>query len=170
MKKVFGIVLGLTLLSTFALAPALAVVKPGAVLPALSLPDASGQSHHLAGLTRGKVALLVYWSISCQHCREEMPHLLDLAKKLAGNPFVLLLVNADGPAMAPAVRNYAQINSLPGPILMDIGPKDSQPFADAFDCIATPTILVLDKTGKLTHAQEVRANMKKLTAAIEAAF
>jgi len=170
MKTVSCLALSLTLLLTFSFAPALAVVKPGALLPALSLPDAAGQGHDLAGLTRGKVSLLVYWSISCQHCREEMPHLLDLAKKLAGNPFVLLLVNADGPAMAPAVQNYAQINRLPGPFLMDIGPKDSQPFADAFDCMATPTILVLDKTGKLIHAQEVKADMRKLTAAIESAF
>jgi len=147
-----------------------ALVKPGNPLPALTLPDAAGGPHDLKAMTEGKVALVVYWSVTCPHCQREMPHLLAMAKRLEGNPFVLLLINTDGQAMAKVVEGYAAEHRLPGPLLMDLGPQDSLPFADAFDILATPGVLVFDRGGKLAYAQELTVDMDKLQKAIETAF
>ncbi len=157
-------------LALLAAAPALALEKPGKPLPAMTLPDTAGQSHDLQALAKDKVAMVVYWSVTCPHCQQEMPTLLSLARRLEGNPFVLILINTDGQAMAKVVQAYALENHLPGPLLMDIGPKDSLPFADAFDIVATPGVLVFDRAGKLVQAQELAVDMDKLQKAIESAF
>lgn len=157
-------------LALLAAAPALSLEKPGKPLPALTLPDASGQSRDLPAMVKDKVALVVYWSVTCPHCQREMPHLLQLAKRLEGNPFVLILINTDGQTMAKVVEAYAQEHHLPRPLLMDVGPKDSLPFADAFDIVATPGVLVFDRTGKLVQAQELSVDMNKLQKAIDSAF
>lgn len=168
-KATLSCLLGcLLLLAASSLAQAL--VAPGLVMPAMSLPDTKGGQHDLAQMVKGKVALMVYWSVSCPHCREEMPHLMALAKRFAGNPFVLVLVNTDGLAMSPAVEAYAAEQRLPGPLLMDAGPKDTLPFAELFDIVATPGVLVLDRSGKLTLSQELRVDMDKVGKAIEAGF
>ena len=151
-------------------APALALVGPGQPLPDLTLPDADGRPHKLAELVQDKVALVVYWSLSCPHCRQEIPLILAQTKKLQGNPFVLLFVNTDGKAMAPAVKAYAQREGMPGPILMDLGPDDTLPLADAYDIIATPGVLVLDPTGKLVLAQELKPDLGQVMQAVRDSF
>ncbi len=150
--------------------PATALVGPGTPLPDLILPDAQGDNYRLADLVKGKAAVIVYWSVSCPHCRTEIPNLLSLAQSLEGNPLVMLFVNTDGKAMAPAVKAYAQREGIPQPWLMDLGPKDSQPLADTYDLVATPGVLVLDKTGKLVLAQELKPNLEKVKAALREAF
>lgn len=167
MLLIFALVLGLLVLAA---QPALALVKPGKPLPALTLPDAAGQNHDLTALTKDKVALVVYWSVTCPHCQREMPHILALAKRLEGNPFVLVLINTDGQAMAKVVQGYAAEHRLPPPHILDVGPGDSLPFADAFDIVATPGVLVFDRAGKLVQAQELTVDMDKLQKAIESSF
>lgn len=165
-----ALLLGLAVLVGLAAPPASALEKPGKPLPALTLPDVAGQPQDLRALAKDKVALVVYWSVTCPHCQQEMPHLLALSKRLEGNPFVLILINTDGQAMAKVVEAYAREQRLPGPLLMDIGPKDTLPFAEDFDIVATPGVLVFDRAGKLAHAQELMVDMDKLQKAIEAAF
>ncbi|MBU1276935.1 MAG: TlpA family protein disulfide reductase [Proteobacteria bacterium] len=150
--------------------PAAALVGPGAPLAQITLPDTQGAQHRLADLVKDKAAVIVYWSVSCPHCRTEIPHLLSLAQSLEGNPLVMLFVNTDGKAMTPAVKGYAQREGLPQPWLMDMGPKDSLPLADAYDVIGTPAVLVLDKTGKLLLAQELKPDLAKVKAALREAF
>lgn len=158
------------LLVLAAAAPAAALEKPGKDLPAVNLPDAEGVRHDLVGLTRDKVALLVYWSVSCPHCRREVPHILELARPFEGNPFVLLFINADPPAMAPAARAYAADNGMPGPLLMDLGPGDTAPYAEALDIIGTPAVAVVDARGRITLLQELKVDLDQVKKAIEAGF
>jgi len=163
------IILGFALILLSA-APAFALVGPGQPLAKITLPDTAGKEHRLADLVKDKVALIVYWSLTCTHCRVEMPKLLALGRSYQGNPFVLLTVNTDGKAMIPAVKTYAAQADLPRPWLMDLGPDDSLPLADAYDLIATPAVLVLDKDGKLVLAQELKPNMDEMKKAIRSAF
>lgn len=165
-----ALILALALAGAFCAAPAAALSKPGAMMPPLTLPDAQGQMVNLGELSQGKVTLLVYWSISCPHCREQLPQLQAMAKRFQGNPFLFLLVNTDGQAMAPAVRAYAAEHRLPGPLVLDVGPKDTLPLADFFDIVATPGVLVFDKTGKLVYSQELQIDMAQVGRAIESSF
>ncbi|MCF8034529.1 MAG: TlpA family protein disulfide reductase [Desulfarculaceae bacterium] len=158
------------LVSLLAAAPAAALVGPGQPLVEVTLPDTDGKDHRLADLVKDKVALIVYWSVTCPHCRIDMPKLLSLGRSFQGNPFVLLTVNTDGKAMTPAVKAYAAQSGLPQPWLMDLGPKDSLPLADAYDLIATPAVLVLDKHGKLLLAQELKPDLAQIKKAIRSGF
>ena len=168
MKKALFCILALALL--LAAPAAQALVKPGKALPTLSLPDVKGRSFSLAKLVKGKVALITYWSVSCAHCREEIPHIMQLVRALEGNQFVALFINTDGRAMTPAVEAYANQEGLPQPWLMDLGPKDSLPFADAYDIMATPGVLVLDRKGKLVLIQELKPDLKQVKKAVENSF
>jgi thiol-disulfide isomerase/thioredoxin len=168
MRYVLSTLLALALILAAAAAPALA--PEGTRLPELALPDLGGQEHQLAELAEDKVAVFVYWSLTCPVCRQEMPHLATLAKRLEGNPFVMVTVNADGPAMRQAAARYVERFELPRPALLDHGPDDSMPFGQRLDVIATPTILVFDRSGKLVHSQELTADLEALRQAIGGAF
>lgn len=167
--KRFG-ALGLAICLILAASGAWALEKPGIMLPDVTLSSPSGQKYRLKDLAQGKVTVVIYWSVSCPICKEQMPAFMDLNRKLTGNPFVMLMVNGDGEAMAPAAQGYAADYQMPGPVLIDAGPDGQAPLAEALDIVATPTVLVFDRTGKLTFAQELRVDIPKLNQAARSAF
>lgn len=168
-KKLTALAALLIILALAAL-PAPAMVKPGVQAADITLPDDQGVDHRLYDLIKGKVAVLVYWSLSCPHCQREMPRLTRLAKRFTGNPFIMLTVNADGVEMSQAIAVYAKQQRVPGPYLIDSGPNDTVPFADGFDLFTTPSIIVLDRQGKVILAVEMEVDPKALAAAVESAF
>ena len=107
--------------------PARAVgeLKPwsGGETPALELTDVTGTRHRLQDY-RGKVVLLNFWATWCAPCREEMPSIGMLKKKLAGRPFVVLAVNVDEPESR--VNNYLAQLPLDFPTLLDPGGRTSK--------------------------------------------
>jgi len=93
-------------------------LKPwsGGATPALSLRDTAGQTQDLAAY-RGKVVLVNFWATWCEPCREEMPSMQVLRRRLAGKPFEVLTVNLmESEEKIAAFRESARIEL---PVLMD---------------------------------------------------
>lgn len=149
---------------------ALAMTGTGGALPAVTLPDTDGGSHDLKAQLDGNVGLIIYWSVSCPYCRKYTPGLLELARRYDGNPFKLVLINCDGPAMAPAAKAYAQKHGMPGPVILDSGPDDAEPLAEALDLNATPTVIVVNSQGKITAMQELEIDVPAVDKAIQEGF
>ncbi|PYN25838.1 MAG: TlpA family protein disulfide reductase [Candidatus Rokuibacteriota bacterium] len=84
--------------------------------PHLALDDLGGRAHTLADY-RGSVVLLNFWATWCEPCRAEMVSMRALQQRLAGRPFVILLVNY-GEART-RVSEFAKRESLELPILLD---------------------------------------------------
>ena len=93
-------------------------LKPwsGGATPPLALKDPAGKIHDLAAY-RGKVVLVNFWATWCEPCREEMPSMQVLRRRLAGKPFEVLTVNLmESEEKIAAFRESARIEL---PVLMD---------------------------------------------------
>jgi thiol-disulfide isomerase/thioredoxin len=86
--------------------------------PPLALKDVSGRTINLEDL-RGKVVLVNFWATWCEPCREEMPSMLALQRRFAGQPLEVLAVNYG--ESASRVKEFLARERLPLTTLLDPG-------------------------------------------------
>lgn len=97
--------------------------------------------------SRGKVVVLNFWTTWCVYCNQMEAMLADVRGKFSGrDDVVFLAVNADEDAAAVA------------PFLQDQKPGGTLLFADgvnqALQVKSIPTVLVLDKSGKIAYREQ----------------
>jgi peroxiredoxin len=129
---------------TAALARAL---KPGDRAPELSGASLDGQNISLAAL-RGKVVLIDFWASWCAPCKEEMPFLEGLYKRLRSQGLVVVGVSVD--AERENAMGFIGKMKVSFPIVHD----GKHAIADRFKPPRMPTSYILDKEGKIRHVHE----------------
>lgn len=104
--------------------------------------DLSGQAVRLSA-QRGKVVFLNLWTTWCPPCREEMPAMEDLAKRLAGADFVMLAVSEDDQGAA-VVKPFVEKLKLTFPVLVD----PSGDVGRKFGLFGYPETFIIDREGR----------------------
>jgi thiol-disulfide isomerase/thioredoxin len=109
--------------------------------PDFSVPTLGGQRISLQDY-RGKVVLLDFWGTWCGPCREFTPTLVEVNKRLAGQPFVTIGV-ACAEKSESAWRAYIDQNKMTWPQYLDTSRK----VMTAFDVHEFPTYILIDHEG-----------------------
>ena len=109
-----------------------------------SLRHVDGSGPMKLAESHGKVVVLNFWTTWCAYCNQMETMLADVRTKFSGrDDVVFLAINAD------------EDESLVAPFLQDQKPGGTLVFADgvnqAFHVESIPTILVLDKSGKIAY-------------------
>ena len=109
-----------------------------------SLRHVDGSGPMKLAESHGKVIVLNFWTTWCAYCNQMETMLADVRTKFSGREDVVFLaINAD------------EDESAVGPFLQDQKPGGTLLFADgvkqAFHIESIPTILVLDKAGKIAY-------------------
>ena len=99
------------------------------------------------GDTRGKVVILNFWTTWCSYCQTLESSLTDVRKKFDGHDDVIsVTVNTDGD------------ESLVKPFLDEVKLDGTLVFADgldqAFHVTSIPTLIVLDRSGKVAYRSQ----------------
>jgi peroxiredoxin len=105
-----------------------------------SLMDITGQQLTLSQF-KGKIVFLNFWTTWCPECRNEMPSMEKLHRKLDGKDFAMIAVNLQEPALR--VKDFLKQYQLTFSILLDTKGK----IAQQFGIRAVPTTFILDKDG-----------------------
>ena len=109
----------------------------------------------------GKVVLLDFWATWCGPCNAELPHLKQLAKQFAGEPFVIISISRDEDETA--WRAFVSKHEMTWPQYRD---RDNQ-LSQAFQVNALPDYFTIDADGVLTSqlmgaGQDVEGRLRKL--------
>lgn len=131
------------LVATFVLSPlhAATLDKPA---PDFTLKSLSGKNMKLSEYA-GDVVMLNFWASWCGPCRKEMPLLNDLQKKYESLGFVILGVNVE--QELKLAKSFLADTPVDFPILFDSSNKVSK----AYDVIAMPTTIMIDRSGKVRY-------------------
>jgi peroxiredoxin len=121
---------------------ALGVIRTSGITPPdFTLPTLDGGSITLSDL-KGKVVLINFWTTWCPPCRDEMPSMERLYRRLKYEEFTLLAV--DIMESPETVKKFARKYDLSFPILLDKTGEVSGKYA----ANAIPTTYIIDKKGK----------------------
>ena len=95
-----------------------------------------------------KVVLLNFWATWCPPCREEIPVLIDLAKKYKDDLLIIGVSMDDGPP--DQVREFAKQNGVNYPIVM----RSPELVAEYGGVPALPTSFFVNKEGRVVQKHE----------------
>ena len=171
----WAVVLGAT-----ALVVGLAIVKgrsgvgglEGKAAPAVTLSLLDGNKQLRLADERGKVVLLDFWATWCGPCRTSMPAVQKIWREYEQRGVNLIAVNTDLPGVNrdPSVREFLLQNGLTLTVAID---DDRQQAQSAFGVASLPTLVVLDKEGKVafSHVGTLSAGVEReLRTAIDQAL
>ena len=125
------------------------LIKSGQA-PDFTLPGTDGKTYSLKDF-RGKTLIIDFWATWCPDCREEMPQLLDLQKKLKGRKDIVMVgVSFDtDPAKLDAYVKEQGIGWLQ---LSDFKSKKESAISEAYHIQWIPTKYVIGPDGKVLLA------------------
>jgi len=99
------------------------------------------------GALRGKVVLVDFWGTFCPPCVREMPVLVRLAREYEERGLAFVAPSLDDPRNAPVLVGVFIDGKVPG--LAPYAAFADEAAANAFGVHALPTLVVIDRAGKV---------------------
>lgn len=137
MKKIFGILLIITLVALSKDAPQI-----GQPAPQFQGTTFDGKTIKLTDF-KDKVVLLDFWASWCVPCREEMPFLIDLYSRYHKSPFEIIAINID--TKLDNARKFMDQQSEN--IRFTVVKDSEQQIPPIYQIKGMPTSILIDKKG-----------------------
>lgn len=140
----------------------------GSMAPGFSAADAKGSQVSFSDLRGESPAVVFFWSLFCQPCREEFPLLADLARRGAPRGLKSFSVNLDAAKLLPAAIKFSRkrgdglvalFDSLPG--------GESAGAAGAFGVHYTPSIFLIAADGTIRFSASGEISRARLEEEME---
>jgi thiol-disulfide isomerase/thioredoxin len=141
----------------------------GLQAPDFTVKDLDGKSFVFSDERTKRAHLLVFWSIFCEPCREEMPVIQRIADEyLAAGTLAVLAVNMDGEPFIDGIKGFMKQNKYTIRVILDELDAKGEQFAiaDPFQVAGTPVIYLVDKAGKIAGSHLGRIGEADLRALI----
>lgn len=136
----------------------------GQPAPDFSLPvfhgGDAGSRIQLSAL-KGQIVVLDFWASWCKPCIAQSSILSAMAPRLGDDVMVVGVNTSDNPDRA---RQFAESNALPYPVVLDDGEA-----ANAYGATNLPTLIVIDRAGRVSSTSAGVMNEGELDSAIEEA-
>jgi len=111
--------------------------------PELALVDADGNKKSLAD-ERGRVVVLHFWGMTCEHCLAGMPELQQVADQWEPKGLTVINVSADAENVISAQERLSRVSPSTRTWIDEVGLANSR-----YEVQALPTIWLVDRSGRL---------------------
>jgi len=142
-----------------------ALLPVGSPAPAFAAIDTEGKAFTLAEALKEKPVLLVFWSIFCGTCREELPILEQEQSKYA-DKVQIVTVNLDEAPRARTVKDFARKQGFTMRMLLNKIDGREFNIDTAFKIKATPALYLVKKDGTIAYGHYGAINPEELAEVI----
>jgi peroxiredoxin len=124
--------------------------EPGMIAPDFTVLDVEGHPFRLSEEVSRKPVLLLFWSVFCDPCRAEMATLQKAHDKYGARDLTVVAVAVDGEPLRNIIGGFARQEGYTFKVLVDeLDAMEIWKVADAYGVAVTPTLLLLEKGGKV---------------------
>jgi peroxiredoxin len=143
------------------------IAAPGTAVGDFLVLDAGGAEVSFARWRDRSPAVVFFWSVFCQPCREEFERLVRFARRPPAPGLKVLAVNIDAPKLRPqAVRLLAkQGEGITGVFDRELAGGHRE-VADLFGVSATPSTFLIGPDGTVRAAWSGEVDEQTLTEAV----
>lgn len=115
----------------------------GKAAPPVDLERLDGKRVKLADNSGKNVVMLDMWATWCGPCRQELPHLIDVAKEYKAKGVVLYAIDIDKRESKKKIEEFLQKEKLD----MTVGLDSQGQVGDAYGVEGIPMLMLIDKKG-----------------------
>jgi thiol-disulfide isomerase/thioredoxin len=148
-------------------------IEVGLPAPDFTVKDLDGKTFTFGDERTKRAHLLVFWSIFCEPCREEMPVIQRIADDFrAAGTLGVLAVNMDGQPFIDGIKGFLRQNKYTLRVILDELDAKGEQFAvaDPFQVAGTPVLYLIDDAGKIAGSHLGRIGEADLRAMITRMF
>jgi len=145
------------------------LLEKGTPAPDFSVKGVDGKVFRFADERTARAHLLVFWSIFCEPCREEMPLIERIATEFrGGGKLGVLAVNMDGEPFIDGIKGFLRQYKYSLQVLLDELDAKGEQFAiaDPYHVAGTPVLYLVDAEGKIAGSHLGRIGEADLRAMI----
>ena len=145
------------------------MIRKGSEVPRFEIPVVEGGNFKLEQ-ELGKVPLLLlYWSLYCESCREDLPNIQKMHERLGTSKVKILAINGDGRNAAKMVQSYWQKERFSFLSLLDEETNEGFLVEGLLGVERTPAVVLADRAGIVLFSQEGKLDLPALEEAIRKA-
>ena len=143
------------------------VAEPGMIAPDFTVLDVEGHPFRLSEEVSRKPVLLLFWSVFCDPCRAGLATLQKAHDKYSERDLIVVAVAVDGGALRNTVGGFARQEGYTFKVLVDeLDAMEVWKAADAYGVAVTPTLLLLEKGGKVSFRKSGKIRDDELEKAV----
>jgi thiol-disulfide isomerase/thioredoxin len=144
-------------------------LETGMLAPDFTVKDVEGNVFHFAEHRNQRAHVLVFWSIFCEPCREEMPVIERLANEYRSEGKVeFITVNMDGEPFLDGIKGFLKQYKYSLRVILDELDAKGEQFAiaDPYQVAGTPVLYLINAEGKIAGSHLGRIGEGDLRAMI----
>lgn len=130
--------------------------------PLFETVDMEGKPFVLKDAIAEGPVMLVFWSLFCGSCRDELPILQEELPKFEAAKVRLIALNLDEASRQKSVKTFAKQQGFTFPILMNKSETKSYDIDLTYDVKMTPALYLIGKDGKVIFSHYGPLNPEEL--------
>lgn len=138
------------------------LLPEGLTAPVFKVKDMNGEDFDFAEHAGKRPYIIVFWSIFCEPCREEMPIIEQVYSQFKSKDLEVLAVNLDGAPFLEGIKGYIRQYGYSFTVLLDELDGDAFRIADPYQVAGTPVLYLVDGKGKVYTGHLGRITVKDL--------
>ena len=125
------------------------LLPQGADAPVFKVKDITGADFDFAAVKGSKSHVMVFWSIFCEPCREEMPIIEQIHNEFKDRNLDVLAVNLDGEPFLEGIKGFVNQYKYTFRVVLDELVEEDFKISDPYQVAGTPVLYLVDDTGKI---------------------
>ena len=138
------------------------LLPEGTPAPTFKVSDINGNEFDFGEQAQTRPHIIVFWSIFCEPCRDEMPIIEQIYNEFKEKNLGVLAVNLDGGPFLDGIKGFVKQYGYTFTVLLDELDGDTFRISDPYQVAGTPVLYLVDGKGQVFSGHLGRITAKDL--------